>query len=82
MGRHEIRLRRKTMTSRRIERHKNYAELMAQHKKTQRNRTIMRWVLFVLLIIISLMIVLFVVERKPKLNTETPTEINTESNRE
>ena len=82
MGRHEIRLRRKTMTSRRIERHKNYAGLMAQHKKTQRNRTIMRWVLFVLLILISLMIVLFVVERKPKLNTETPTEINTESNRE
>ena len=64
MGKHEIRLRRKMMTSRRIERHKNYAGLMEQHHKTQRNRTIIRWVVYVLVFLMSMMLIFFAVDKR------------------
>lgn len=64
MGRHEIRLRRKSMTSRRIERHKNYAGLMEQHRKTQRMRTILRWVVAVVIFLLGLMTVYYAVDKK------------------
>lgn len=63
MGKHEIRLRREMMTSRRIERHKNYAGLMEQHHKTQRTRAIIRWVVYVLVFLMSLMLIYFAVKR-------------------
>ena len=63
MGRHEIRLRRKTMTSRRIQRHKNYTGLLEQHKKTQRTRSIVRWVVYVLMFLIGMMMVYYAVEK-------------------
>lgn len=70
MGKHEIRLRRKMMTSRRIERHKNYAGLMKQHHKTQRTRTIVRWVVIVLVFIMSVVMIYNIVEKNTK-NQET-----------
>ena len=74
MGRHEIRLRRKMMTTRRIERHKNYASLLEQHHKSQRNRTIMRWVVYVLLFLMSAMVIFYAVDKtksKPSTNKTT-----------
>ena len=57
MGRHEIRLRRKNMTSRMIERHKNYYEIMRKHKRqNQRNKLIRRITYFIFLVGISLLI--------------------------
>lgn len=70
MGKHEIRIRRKMMTSRRIERHKNYAGLMKQHHKTQRTRTIVRWVVIVLVFIMSVVMIYNIVEKNTK-NQET-----------
>ncbi|MEP2773077.1 MAG: hypothetical protein ABJH05_13080 [Fulvivirga sp.] len=48
MGRHDIRLRRKRMTSRRIESHKNYYEVMRRHQKTSRLKKVFK--LLILLI--------------------------------
>ena len=79
MGKHEIRLRRKMMTSRRIERHKNYAGLMEQHHKTQRTRTIIRWVVYVLVFLMSLMVVYYAIEKKDK-TTENVENVNIEDN--
>lgn len=57
MGRHEIRLRRKNMTSRMIERHKNYYEIMRRHKRQgQRNKLIRRIAYFIFLVGISLLL--------------------------
>lgn len=81
MGRHEIRLRRQMMTSRRIQRHKNYAGLLEQHRKLQRNRSIMRWVVYVLLFLVSMLLVYYVINKsdKPieKQKVETPVKDNT-----
>ena len=48
MGRHEIRLRRHRMTSRRIEGHKNYYDVLRRHKRTNRLKRLFK--LLVLLI--------------------------------
>ena len=57
MGRHEIRLRRKNMTSRMIERHKNYYEIMKRHERqSQRNKLIRRIAYFIFLVGISLLL--------------------------
>ena len=47
MGKHEIRIRREMMTSRRIERHKNYGELMLVHQKSQRQRKLGRFLVYI-----------------------------------
>lgn len=48
MGRHEIRLRRKRMTSRRIESHKNYYDVLRKHQRTNRIKKVFK--LLILLI--------------------------------
>lgn len=76
MGRHEIRLRRKVMTSRRIERHKNYAGLMDQHHKLKRTRSIVRWAIFILIFLMSLMVVYLAVDSASnKKNKKAPVEV-------
>lgn len=42
MGRHEIRLRRKRMTSRRIESHKNYYDVLRKHQRTNRIKKVFK----------------------------------------
>ena len=58
MGRHEIRFRRQRMTSRRMERHKNYQEILSQHKSRRRIR-IARLVLYILAFLVMMFILLF-----------------------
>ena len=77
MGRHEIRLRRRQMTSRRIARHKNYAGLIAQHRKSQRTRTIIRWVVYVLIFLMSMMLIYYAVDKVPDRNSKKTGEIKT-----
>ena len=62
MGRHEIRLRRNRMTSRRMERHKNYQDILRQHRKRQRTRFV-RILLYLLALIALILIVYLGFER-------------------
>ncbi len=57
MGRHEIRLRRNRMTSRRMERHKNYQDILRQHRKQQRSRLVR--ILLYLLALIALVFIIY-----------------------
>jgi len=80
MGKHEIRLRRKMMTSRRIERHKNYAGLMKQHHKTQRTRTIVRWVVFILIFLMSMILIFKSLDKNVKRTNEAKIESQIKEN--
>lgn len=51
MGKHEIRLRRKNMTSRRIEGYKNYYEIMRRHKKSMHNKRLGKSLLYILFVL-------------------------------
>lgn len=51
MGRHEIRLRRNKMTSRRIESHKNYYEVLKRHQRTSRMKRLVRLIVLLLFFI-------------------------------
>jgi flagellar basal body-associated protein FliL len=53
MSRNEIRLRRKMMTSRRIERHKNYQDIMKRHERQVQLRKVLR-IFLVLLLLLAL----------------------------
>ena len=59
MGRHEIRLRRNRMTSRRMERHKNYQDILRQHRRQQRGRFVR--ILVYLLALLALLLVIYMV---------------------
>lgn len=48
MGRHEIRLRRKKMTSRRIEGHKNYYDVLRKHKRSSRLKKLFKLIILLL----------------------------------
>jgi len=74
MGRHEIRLRRKSMTSRRIERHKNYAQLMDKHHKSQRTKRIVQWLIAVFLFLLGLVVVYYSLNRKQEATTKNHTQ--------
>ncbi len=60
MGRNEIRLRRSKISSRRVDRYRNYGELMSRHEQTQKIKRLTRVVIYFLLILF-LGIVLFLV---------------------
>lgn len=45
MGRHEIRLRRQRMTSRRIDNHKNFMDVLQEHERTTRTKRLIRLLL-------------------------------------
>ncbi|MEO1049935.1 MAG: hypothetical protein AAFX87_04900 [Bacteroidota bacterium] len=57
MSNHDIRLRRRMMTSRRIERHKNYSELMRKHKRSN-SRRLLRIVSY-LAFIVGMMVIIY-----------------------
>ena len=82
MGKHEIRLRRKSMTSRRIERHKDYAQLMDRHHKSKRLKRIVQWLILVFIFILGLIVVYYSVNNKkedqPKEQTQQ-TEIDVDT---
>ncbi|MTI21273.1 hypothetical protein E1176_09595 [Fulvivirga sp. RKSG066] len=48
MGRHEIRLRRKRMTSRRIEGHKNYYDVLRKHQRSSRLKKLFKLIVLLL----------------------------------
>jgi multisubunit Na+/H+ antiporter MnhB subunit len=82
MGKHEIKLRRKSMTSRKIERHKNYAQLMNKHHKTQRTKRIIQWLILVFVFLLGLFVLYYSLIRKPKTTStihhhQTETNVNT-----
>ncbi|MDH5398354.1 MAG: hypothetical protein OEX02_09420 [Cyclobacteriaceae bacterium] len=60
MSRHDIRLRRKIMTSRRIEGYKDYQGLMQKHKRTGILRRTIKFILFLagLLLVVYLLFIL------------------------
>ena len=59
MGRHEIRLRRHKMTSRRIEGHKNFYDVMKKHQRGSRTRRLLKLVLLFLFFVLLLGVVYF-----------------------
>lgn len=65
MGRHDIRLRRKRMTSRRIESHKNYYEVMRRHQKTSRLKKVFK---LLILLIFFLALIFFSYSLLTKVN--------------
>ena len=54
MGRHEIRLRRHKMTSRRIEGHKNYYDVMKKHQRGNRMKRLLKMILLVFFFVLLL----------------------------
>ena len=60
MGRHEIRLRRQKMTSRRIEAHKNYYEVLKRHERSNKMRKLMRLILALVAFILLMSVVYFI----------------------
>jgi TRAP-type C4-dicarboxylate transport system permease small subunit len=59
MGRHEIRFRRKRMTSRRIQSHKNYMMVMEKHRKTNRWRRLIRSLVYILILLGMILLIYF-----------------------
>lgn len=45
MGRHEIRLRRQRMTSRRIDGHKNFTDVLQEHERTSKTKRLIKLLL-------------------------------------
>lgn len=79
MGKHEIRLRREQMTSRRIQRHKNYAELMRSHEKASRLKKMLR-LLYALLFLLGMAAVIYMAftkwsDKEEKQKNEDPNTI-------
>jgi large-conductance mechanosensitive channel len=68
MGRNEIRLRRKKMSSGRIARHRNYGDLMARHEQELKIRRITRIVIYFLLIAFLTIIFIIVVRWEEREN--------------
>ena len=60
MSRNDIRLRRKTMTSRKIENHKDYSDLLTKYKRGNLAKRIYKWAAVVLIVIIIVYISVFV----------------------
>ena len=59
MTRHDIRLRRRSMTSRRIERHKNYESLLNRHERSNRLRKTFKAVVYILALLAIIMLIYF-----------------------
>lgn len=77
MGKHEIRLRRKSMSSRRIERHKNYAQLMDKHHKSKRLKRIVQWLIYVFIILMMLFGLYYTLSHKSGPQTDAQTHETT-----
>lgn len=53
MTRHDIRIRRGQFGSKRMQRHKDYSQLLSRHRKTNR----LRWVVYIIVLLIALTLV-------------------------
>ncbi len=60
MSRNDIRLRRKMMTSRRIERHKDYDSLMSRYQKGSWARRMIKWVIVLIVILLAVYLAFFI----------------------
>lgn len=69
MGNHEIRLRRKNMTSRKIDRHKNYYEIMRRHNKRRHSRRIAKILIYIIFLLGLVVIFYFAVDKLENINT-------------
>ncbi len=77
MGKHEIRLRRKSMTSRRIERHKNYAQLMDKHHKSKRLKRVVQWLIYIFIFLVGLFAIYYSLSRKKEVQSNEQTYLTT-----
>jgi len=69
MGRNEIRLRRQSMSTGRIARHRNYSELMRQHDRDVKMKRITRVFLYFLVILILVILLVIVVRIEKRATT-------------
>ncbi len=77
MGKHEIRLRRKSMTSRRIERHKNYAQLMDKHHKSKRLKRVVQWLIYIFIFLVGLFAIYYSLSHKKEVQSNEQTYLTT-----
>ncbi len=75
MGKHEIRLRRKSMTVRRIGRHKNYAQLMDKHHKSKRLKRIVQWLVYIFIFLMGLFAAYYSLSHKNKTQSNEQTQL-------
>jgi len=78
MGRNEIKLRRQQMTSRGIDRFRNYNSVLRRHEENKRIKKIMRVFGFFLVLLIVVMIILFL-SRWEARSTTTALKVNSVS---
>lgn len=67
MNRHDIRLRRERMTTGRMQRHKDYKELMEKHKRTSRVKRASAWLGAVIIVLLLGLLLLAVFKRLEKI---------------
>jgi hypothetical protein len=79
MGRHEIRLRRKRMTSRRIQSHKDYNILMEKHRKTSRWKRLIRSLVYILILLGMFLLIYFGVQKLSDSTDELENDAQTET---
>jgi hypothetical protein len=78
MGRHEIRLRRSQMTSRMMDRYKNYPEVMRRFEREQQFKKLIKGitlVLFLLSLFLMIYLVVKIDNNKDKINDEVKIEL-------
>lgn len=72
MGRHEIRLRRKKMTSRRIESHKDYYDLLKRHERSSFGKRILKIIVYIIILLGLTMLAYFAVQKTNKQQVKGP----------
>lgn len=74
MGRNEIRIRRKSVSSGSLARYRNYESLMARHERDMRIRRLSRLIVYVLIIVILLctFLGLYIIHEKKKFPPDKP----------
>lgn len=75
MGRNEIRLRRKLMSSGRIAQHRNYGEIMARHERDVRLKRIIK--IFIYFLISVFMIIVYLLVNNWMSKKQQPTDVKT-----
>lgn len=75
MGRNEIRLRRKMMSSGRIARHRNYGELIARHEREVKIKRLTRLMIYFLLIAFFLIVFIIVLRWEKRESIRNQNEV-------
>ncbi len=76
MGKHEIRVRRKKMTSRMIDRHKDYDTLLNQHHKAQKYKKWITWLVYLFMAGLTLGLYFGLVKKKNATQTQGLDPVN------